>query len=104
MDVSAFRYDDVARDIVIDAISQHTGIPVSEDDTLHDLDLDSLERTEILIELEDSCDYAVRDIFPQITREIEIDDKKYHAAKTVHDLVQIVADQLHWAITGSQGC
>jgi acyl carrier protein len=97
MNKEEFRCEDAAREIVLDAILQHTGIPVSASDSLADLDLDSLERTELLIELADGCDHALHQVSANLP-EIELDDKEYHKVKMVEDLIQMIANRLQQAI------
>ena len=93
-----FNCEHTAREIVLDAFSQHTGGTVSPEAKLSEIGLDSLEQTELLIELSDSCDHALQQVFPD-PPEIELDDTAYRCAKTVADLVQMVADRLRQAIT-----
>ena len=97
MNKKEFRCEEAAREIVLDAVSQHIGIPVSKDDRLADLGMDSLERTDLLIELADGCDHALQQISADLP-EIELDDQEYHKAKTVEDLIQLIATQLQAAL------
>ncbi|MDD5469291.1 MAG: hypothetical protein PHO92_00605 [Candidatus Peribacteraceae bacterium] len=93
-----FDCEHTAREIVLDAFSQHTGATVSAEEKLGEIGLDSLEKTELLIELSDSCDHALQQVFPD-PPEIELDDTAYQRAGTVADLIQMVADRLRQAIT-----
>lgn len=95
-----FNCEHAAQEIVTDAFLQHANITVSAEDTLNELGLDSLEQTELLIELSDSCDHALQQVFGD-PPEIELDDAAYQRARTVADLIQMVADRLREAIEAS---